>query len=135
MLSSASNVTPGTPLIVASVASVQNLNASSPLGNMISEMIRTRLVQDGHEASDMRLRNSVLFKRDEGEFVLSRDRRAIMPPLSAAAIVTGTYAASYERVYVSLKMISPVDAHIVAASDFVVPLRQVEGLLYPPHSS
>jgi len=52
-----------------------------------------------------------------------------MPPASAAAVVTGTYAASDENVYVSLKLVSVTDAHIISGADFVVPLKEVLGLL------
>jgi TolB-like protein len=53
-----------------------------------------------------------------------------MPPPNAAAIVTGTYAASSEKVYVSIKLISSTDAHILSGADFVMPLRDVLGLLH-----
>jgi FlgO protein len=52
-----------------------------------------------------------------------------MPPPSAAAIVTGTYAAGFDKVYVSLKLISVTDAHILAGADFAVSLLDVVGLL------
>jgi TolB-like protein len=48
---------------------------------------------------------------------------------NTAAVVTGTYATSYEKVYVSIKLISATDARILAGADFVVPLRDVLGLI------
>jgi hypothetical protein len=129
ILASAPEVTPDTPLIVASISDAQNVEASSAFGNIISDMIRTRLVQDGHTASEIRLRRDVSFNKGEGEFLLSRNRRALMSPPSAAAIVTGTYAASYEKLYVSIKLVSATDAHIISGADFVVPLWDVAGLL------
>jgi FlgO protein len=93
-------------------------------------MIRTRVVQDGHAASEIRLRSAVSFNHGEGEFLLSRNRRALMTAPSAAAIITGTYAASAESVYVSLKLISATDARILGPADFVVPVREVVGLLH-----
>jgi hypothetical protein len=77
----------------------------------------------------MRLRSAISFNKGTGEFMLSRNRRALMPAHSAAAIVAGTYAASYSQVYVSLKLISATDSHIIAGADFVVPLLDVVGLL------
>jgi hypothetical protein len=103
---------------------------SSALGNIMADMIRTRIVQGGHTATEFRLRNSVNFNNDDGEFLLSRNRRALMQYPSAAAIVTGTYAASSEKVYVSIKLISATDAHILAGADFVMPVRDVWGLLH-----
>jgi len=125
----APEVTAQTPLIVASISDTQNVETSSAFGNIVSDMIRTRLVQDGHAASEIRLRREVSFNKGEGEFLLSRNRRALKPPSSAAAIVTGTYAASYEKLYVSIKLVSAADAHIIAGADFVVSIRDVGGLL------
>jgi hypothetical protein len=47
----------------------------------------------------------------------------------ACSLVIGTYAATYDLVYVSLKLVSTTDGHIIAGADFAVPLREVEGLL------
>jgi TolB-like protein len=130
MLAAAPEVTADTPLIVASISDTQNVERTSALGNIVSEMIRTRLAQDGHSASEIRLRSEISFNRGEGEFLLSRNRRALMPPSNVAAIVTGTYATSYDKVYMSIKLVSAIDARIIAGADFVVPLHDVDGLLH-----
>ena len=129
MLAGAPDLRGDTPLIVASIADVRNVESSSPLGNIVADMVRTRIVQNGHTATEMRLRSAVSFNKDAGEFMLSRNRRALMPAPSAAAIVAGTYAVSYSKVYVSLKLISATDRHIIAGADFAVPLLDVVGLL------
>jgi TolB-like protein len=129
ILAGAPNLRSDTPLIVASIADTQNVETSSALGNIVADMIRSRIVQDGYTASEFRLRNEVSFSKGEGEFMLSRNRRALMGAPNAAAIVTGTYAASYEKVYVSIKLVSATDAHIIAGADFVVPLKDVSGLI------
>ncbi len=129
ILAGAPDVTASTPLIVASIADTQNVESGTALGNIVADMIRTRIAQDGYTASEFRLRNEVSFSKGEGEFLLSRNRRALMGAPKAAAIVTGTYATSYEKVYVSIKLVSAADAHIIAGADFVMPLQDVSGLL------
>jgi TolB-like protein len=129
ILAAAPQVSGDTPLVVASISDVQNVETAAPLGNIVADMIRTRLVQDGHATSEIRLRRAVSFNRGQGEFLLSRNPRALMAPRNAAGIVTGTYAATFDRVYVSLKLISAADTRIIAGADFVVPLRDVGGLL------
>jgi hypothetical protein len=129
LLAGAPDIQSDAPLVVASIASEKNVDTSSQLGNIVADMIRTRLVQDGRVTTEMRLRNSVSFNRKEGEFLLSRNRRSLVPPPRAAAIVAGTYAVGYDRVYVSLKLISAVDARIISAADFVVPALNVVGLV------
>lgn len=130
LLAGAPQITMQTPLIVGSISDADHVETSSALGNIVADMIRTRIVQDGHTATEFRLRNAVSFAHDDGEFLLSRNRRALLPPPDAAAVVTGTYAASAEKVYVSIKLISATDARILAGADFVMPLRDVLGLLH-----
>ena len=129
ILAGAPEMTPATPIIVASISDTENLRASSPLGNIVSDLIRTRLVQDGHHASEVRLRKTLSFSKGAGEFLLSRDPGVILPARAASAVVTGTYAASNDRVYFSLKLLSAAEGTIISGADFVVPIREVKGLL------
>jgi TolB-like protein len=129
MLAAAPEVGTGTPLVVASISDTEQVDTSSPLGNIVSDMIRTRLAQDGHTSTEMRLRRDVNFNKGQGEFLLSRNPRTLMRPPNAAAVVTGTYATSSQKVYVSLKLISASDAHIISGADFVAPIADVIGLL------
>jgi hypothetical protein len=80
------------PVVVGSVEDIQDVNSSTPFGNIISEMVRSRLVQRGLKVTELRVRSSVLLERANGELLLSRDRRALVPPPIAANIVAGTYA-------------------------------------------
>jgi TolB-like protein len=134
ILAAAPEVSRKTPLVVASLADTQNLEKSSALGNIVADMIRTRLAQTGHETSEVRMRAAMSMKQDDGEFLLSRNRSTLMRPPSTAAVVTGTYAISYDRVYVSIKLISATDAHIVSGADFVLPLHDVLGLVSEHHT-
>jgi hypothetical protein len=129
LLAQAPEIAAGTPLVVGTVAEVQNVESTAALGNIVADMIRTRLSQDGHSVSEMRIRRAVSFRNGQGEFLLSRNPRALIPPPLAAAMVTGTYAATVDLVYVSLKLVSATDGQIVADADFAVPVTEVEGLL------
>jgi TolB-like protein len=128
---SAPQITRDTPLVVSSLSDVQNLEQSSAFGNIVADMVRTRLVQDGYTTSEIRLRNAVNFQKNEGEFLLSRNSKAILPPQNVAAILTGTYTATPQKVYISLKFISVSDAHIISGVDYVVPYEEVGELLQP----
>ncbi len=130
MLAEAAAVPAGTPMVVATVSNVEDLNKSSPLGNMVADLVRSRLVQGGATVSDMRLRSSVGFDRRNGEMMLSRAPGRLIRPPQTAIVVTGTYSAGYNRVYVSLKMVAAKDGRIIAGADFSVPRGgEVEGML------
>ncbi|MGD0105212.1 MAG: FlgO family outer membrane protein [Rhodopila sp.] len=130
MVVSAPEIARDTPLVVTSLSDVQDLDRSSALGNIVADMIRTRLVQNGYTTSEIRLRNAIGLQIDDGEFVLSRSSKVILPPQHFAAILTGTYTAASEKVYISLKFIS-VGGRIIAGVDYVVPRREVSPLLLP----
>jgi TolB-like protein len=130
MLSAAPEIVQGTPVVVASISDVQNLDTSSPFGNIVADFVRSRLVQKGILVPDMRKRSAVLLRRHEGELMLSRNLRALAAPPGAAAVATGTYAVSDAKIYVTLKIISEADSRILSAADFVIPTNgDNDGLL------
>jgi hypothetical protein len=114
-------VATGGPIVVGSIADIQDVNRTTPLGNTIAELVRSRLVQKGLTVTDLRLRARVRMDRAQGELTLSRDMLAVVPPPIAAEIVSGTYAVGNGTIYVSLKVIAAIDARIMAAGDFTLP--------------
>lgn len=125
-----------TPAVVGSIADIADVNHSTPLGNVIADLVRSRLVQRGIPVTDMRLRASVKLDRLQGELVLSRDPRLVYPAPQTGTIVTGTYAVARSSVIVSLKMIHATDARILAAADFRLPrTADVDRLLIGPVAS
>ncbi|PJF20497.1 MAG: hypothetical protein CUN56_15880 [Phototrophicales bacterium] len=75
----------------------------------------------------MKLRNSVniqdTFKGAPaaGEYLLSRDVRAIAGEHKAVAIVSGVYTVAKSRVFVTLKVIDVATGHILASTDYDIP--------------
>jgi hypothetical protein len=121
----------GRSVVVGSILDVQRVDKSLPFGSLVADLARSRLVQKGVLVSEMRLRTAVLLDKKQGAVTLSNDRASVVPPPSAAAILTGTFAASDETIFVSLKLVAVSDARIVGAVDFVVPRRGSEVLLSP----
>jgi hypothetical protein len=122
MLGAVPDLTLGrTPVVVGSIADVQRIGTSSPLGNMVADMLRNRLTQRGVAVTELRLRSAVLMEKNQGEMALSRERRAILPPPAASIIATGTYTVGDQHVYISLKLISLDTARILAGTDYAVP--------------
>ena len=120
LISVTPQLTVAIPLVVSTITDSQRIDQSSSFGTIIADLVKSRLSQDHMNVSEQRLRSSMLFKRDEGEMMLARDRRVIVPGPSYSCILTGTYAAAGSRIYVALKLISANDARIVSAVDFVV---------------
>lgn len=132
IVAGAPELTQGKQVVVGTIADVQRLDRSTAFGNLVADLVRSRLAQRGVVVADLRLRSAVLLDRKQGEMTLANDRNAVLAPPSAAGILTGTYAASDDLIYVSLKLVGASDARIVAAVDFAVPRRGSEQLLMPP---
>jgi hypothetical protein len=131
LVAAAPDLALGKAVVVGSIVDIQRVDKVMPFGNLVADLARTRLVQKGVPVSEMRLRNAVLLDQKQGELTLANDRAVVRPPPSASAILTGTYAAGDEFIYVSLKLVSEADARIVAAVDFAVPRHGSEILLIP----
>lgn len=110
------------PFLVATLVNIDHLEQSSTLGRVVSEQISARLVQLGHNVIEMKVRQSVLMKRNEGEFLLGRDLKEVATAYKAQAVVVGTYAEGASFIYVSLKLIDPANSRVMAAYDYRLPL-------------
>jgi len=132
ILADAPAVTKGTPLVVASLSDVQDLDRSSAFGNIAADLARSRLAQRGLAVSEVRLRSAMRLSPAQGEILLSRDAPALARPVAPAAVLTGTYAVGSRHVWVSLKLLSRGDSRVLAAADFAVPrYGDIDGMLQP----
>jgi TolB-like protein len=119
-------IEPSEPLIVASFVNVNNLEESSSFGRIIAEQIVSRFVQRGRTVIELKLRQNSLFIREgQGEFMLSRDVREISKTYNASAVVVGTYADGGERLYVSARIVRPIDNVIISAYDAGIPMDPI----------
>jgi hypothetical protein len=131
LVAGAPELAQGRTVVVGSVVEVQRVDRSTPFGNLVADLARSRMVQKGVTVAETRLRTAMLLDRKQGEITLAHDRASVVAPPNAAGILTGTYAASDDFIIVSLKLVSLSDARIVAAVDFEVPRRGSETLLAP----
>jgi TolB-like protein len=114
------DLTENVPVVVASITDSRRLDESSRFGTIIADLARSRLSQLRIPVSEQRLRTAMALRPNNGEMMLSRDPRAIVAGPMHSCILTGTYAAAEERVYVALKLIRASDARILNSVDFVV---------------
>lgn len=120
----------GAPLIVTTLVNIDQLEQSSTFGRLISEQISSRLAQMGYGVVELKVRNGVYMKRNEGEFMLTREIKEVASAHRAQAVIVGTYAESSTLIYVSLKVVDPGRSMILAAYDYALPMdKQVRSLL------
>lgn len=117
------------PLIVSTLVNIDKLDQSSTLGRLISEQLSSRISQLGQNVVELKLRNSVFMKQNQGEFLLTREIKELASAHKAQAVVVGTYADGGDYVFVSLKLINPANSLILASYDYALPMnRQVRRL-------
>ena len=112
----------GSPFIVATLVNIDQLEQSSTLGRTISEQIASRMTQMGLGVVELKVRNGVYMKRNEGEFLLTREIKEVAATHKAQAVVVGTYAESASFIFVTLKLVNPANSLILAAYDYALPL-------------
>lgn len=115
-------------IIVASFVDVSDLTKSSPFGRIMAEQIGSRLSQKGYKVIEMKLRQNSIFvdSENKGEFLLSRNLKEISRNHNASAVVVGTYAQGYEKVYVTARIVNPVTSVILSSCDYKIPLNYRE---------
>jgi TolB-like protein len=110
------------PILVTSLANIDDLRQSSTFGRLVGDQASSRLVQLGLVVRDVRLSNTLVVREGTGELILSRDVQKISQDSKAQAILAGTYAIGGVNVYVNMRLISATSGQIISAVDFVVPL-------------
>lgn len=108
------------PLIMATIVNIDALEQTSTLGRLVSEQISTRLAQRGLKMLEMKLRNSVYLKRNQGELMLTREIGQVAQTHDAQAVVVGSYAETPHAVFVNIKVIQPTSNFVLAGHDFVL---------------
>lgn len=108
------------PLIMATVVNIDALEQTTTLGRLVSEQLSTRLAQGGLSMLEMKLRNSVYLKRNQGELMLTREIGEVANSHNAQAIVVGSYAETSDMVFINIKVIQPNTNFVLAAHDYVL---------------
>jgi TolB-like protein len=120
----------GGTFLVSTLADINRLEQSSTLGRLISEQLSSRISQRGISVVEMKLRNNVFIKQNQGEFLLTREIRELATVHNAGAVLVGTYADGNTSAFVSLKLINPTNGVILSSHDYALPMdRQVRRLL------
>lgn len=108
------------PLIMATIVNIDALEQTTTLGRLISEQLSTRLAQGGLSMVEMKLRNNVYLKRNQGELMLTREIGEVATTHNAQAIVVGSYAETSDMVFINIKVIQPNTNFVMAGQDYVL---------------
>lgn len=110
------------PMIVATIVNIDDLNSSSTFGRLASEQVSARFSQSGFTMIEMKFRDFVYMKQDQGELLLTREIKDVAQSHNAQAVIVGTYALTGESIFVNLKVIQPSTNVVLAVQDYTFPM-------------
>lgn len=113
---------PPGPLVMATLVNINNLEMSSAFGRTIAEQVSAGLTRNGFQIVEVKFRNGVYIKRNQGELALSHELKDLARTSSAQGVVAGTYSVGKDLVFVTLKVIHQNENIVLASHSFTLPL-------------
>ncbi|MEO5377618.1 MAG: FlgO family outer membrane protein [Magnetococcus sp. DMHC-6] len=110
------------PILVTSFVNRNSLDHSSALGLLIADHVASRLTQQGFTIVEPKLRNNLSIRKDEGEFILSRDIDKLSKENRAYAVIVGNYTEQRNILDLTTRMIQISTREVIASVDAKVPL-------------
>lgn len=109
---------PEMPIIVTTLVNNDDLTQTSRFGRVLQEHIRSRLVQLGFTIKEIKLTNTLQIYPRAGETMLSRDLSLLAGARQAQAILAGTISHTDSTMYISARLINPLNSNIIASDDY-----------------
>jgi TolB-like protein len=105
-------------VLTSTFVNIHNLGQTSRMGRLLQSHVGTRLVQLGYSVKEINLRNTMRIKQGDGETILSRDLSQINSDIPVQAILTGTYSVDNRTLYITAKLVNPVNKNIISAQSY-----------------
>jgi TolB-like protein len=108
---------PNMPILVTTFVDNNDLRQTSHFGRILQEHIASRFVQLGYTVREIKLSNTLHIEPKSGETILSRDLTQLSDGQQAQAILVGTISRTNRVLYISARLINPVNSNILATDD------------------
>ncbi len=105
---------PEQPVFITTPVNNDNLKSTSSFARSLQNSIGAEFVRQGFVVKEIKLRGNVVINQGEGEFMLSRDLMELKEKQRAQAVVVGTYTLADRVMYLSIRLVRPGDATILA---------------------
>lgn len=109
---------PDMPILVTTLVNNDDLTHTSRFGRVLQEHIRSRLVQLGFTVKEIKLTNTLQIYPGAGETMLSRDLSLLPGAQQAQAVLAGTISHTDSTMYISTRLINPLNSNIIASDDY-----------------
>jgi len=109
---------PEEAVLTSSFVDLNRLEETSQMGRLLQSHIGARLVQLGYTVKEINLRHTMKINPGDGETILSRDLSQITADQPVQAILVGTYSLNNRTLYITAKLVNPVNRNIIAAQSY-----------------
>lgn len=109
---------PDMPILVTTLVDNNNLSQTSRFGRILQEHIASRFVQLGYTVKEIKLTSTLQINPGSGETILSRDLALLTGEQQTQAIFAGTLSHANNIMYISTRIINPLNSNIIATSDY-----------------
>lgn len=109
---------PEDAVLTSTFVDLDNLESTSQMGRLLQSHAGARLVQLGYTVKEVNLRNTMKINPGDGETILSRDLSQLTPDQPVQAILVGTYSINNRTLYITAKLINPVNRNIISAQSY-----------------
>lgn len=109
---------PNMPILVTTFVDNNDLQQTSHFGRILQEHIASRFVQLGYTVRELKISNTLHIEPKSGETILSRDLTQLSSGQQAQAILVGTISMTDRIVYISARLINPVNNNILSTDDY-----------------
>lgn len=109
---------PDLAILTSTFVNLDAMEETSRLGRLLQNHIGARLVQLGYTVKEVNLRHTMKITPGDGETMLSRNISLINQDQSAQAILVGTYSLNNRILYITAKLVNPVNRNIISAHSY-----------------
>ena len=106
---------PDQPIMVTTLVNNDNLEQTSSFGRSFQNNIAAGFVTRGYPVRETNLHLERLGKDNKGDFMLTRELKLLAYQQRAQAVVVGTYTMANRVMYLSVRLVNPIDQGILAA--------------------
>lgn len=110
---------PDMPILVTTFVDNNDLQQTSRLGRSLQEHVASGLVQLGYTVRELKVAKTLRIEPKSGETILSRDLSQLHDDgQQVQAILVGTISRTNRILYISARLINPVNNNIIASDDY-----------------
>lgn len=109
---------PEESILTSTFVNIDDFESTSTFGRLLQSHAGARFVQHGYTVKEVSLRHTMKIRPHDGEKILSRDLSLISPDMPAQAILLGTYSLNNRILYITAKLVNPINRNILAAKSY-----------------